>query len=290
MDNQKSIILYPNADHDAGFEMTQRVGAILKKHDRKVVFCQSIEGDAPASAPPSGYDTAEIGSALNTAEMVITLGGDGTILRAARVAADLGVPILGINMGGKGFLTELEVSDIGLLEDVAGGIYEIGSLMMLNVEIIRNLETLYRDFALNDVVIKGNNKVIDLTLFGDGQRISHFAGDGAVIATPTGSTAYSMAAGGPIVEPTAHSIIITPICAHILETKSFVLDSARRVSVEIGYWKNNPAYMSVDGGWQEQIQSGDVINVYKSERHTRFIRLSSRSFYQKVSEKLGEKP
>jgi NAD+ kinase len=98
-----------------------------------------------------------------------------------------------------------------------------------------------------------------------------------------------MAAGGPIVEPTAHNIIITPICAHTLEAKAFVLISDRRVSVEIGYRKHNPAYMSVDGGEHISIQCGDIINVCKSVRFTRLVRLSSRSFYKKVSEKLGEK-
>ena len=286
---QRDIILYPNVDHDVGFEMVQRVGRMFLKHDRRVVFCQSLDGDARAAAPPPGYETASIESAMKSAEMIITFGGDGTILRAARAAADLGVPILGINMGGKGFLTELEANDIVLIEDVVKGNYKLGSLMMLDVEVSRAGEPVCKDFALNDIVIKGDNKVIDLTLYGDGQRISHFAGDGAIIATPTGSTAYSMAAGGPIVEPSAHNIIITPICAHILETKSFVLVSDRRVSVEIGYRRTNPAYMSVDGGDRVQIQSGDVINVHKSEKYTRFVRLSNRSFYQKVSEKLGEK-
>jgi NAD+ kinase len=99
-----------------------------------------------------------------------------------------------------------------------------------------------------------------------------------------------MAAGGPIVEPSAQNIIVTPICAHVLETKPFVLVSDRRVSVEIGAARRNPAYMSVDGGYCVSIQSGDIINVFKSERYTRFVRLSNRSFYQKVSEKLGERP
>jgi len=238
---------------------------------------------------PVGYEVVPIGSVLSSAEMIITFGGDGTILRAARAAADLGVPILGINMGSKGFMTELEPDDIGLVELAAIGEYRIGSRMMLDVEVLRDSEPVYRDFALNDVVIRGDNKVIDLALFGDGQRISHFLADGVIVATPTGSTAYSMAAGGPIVEPSARNIIITPICAHALEMKSFVLVSDRRVSIEIGYKKHNPVYISVDGSDQASIQCGDIVNVHKSERYTRFVRLSNRSFYQKVSEKLGER-
>jgi len=288
MGDKKKIILYPNAERDVGYEVTQKVGSMLNDFGRSTVLCRMFDDEA-ACAVPHGVDTSVLEKELASAEMIVTFGGDGTILRAARAAADLGVPILGINMGGKGFLTELEIEDISLIEMAAKGEYRIGTRMMLDAQVTRGNEVICRDFALNDVAIRGDNKVIDLTLFGDGQKISQFSGDGAVIATPTGSTAYSMAAGGPIVEPSAHNIIVTPICAHVIEAKAFVLTSDRHVSVEIGYKKHNPAYMSVDGGDHVCLQSGDFVNVGKSERYTRFVRLSNRSFYQKVSEKLGEK-
>jgi len=290
MSSQGKIILYPNAQRDIGFVMTRRVGDMLRKNGKQVVFCPVFENGAKAHIPQPDFETANIDEELSSAEMIITFGGDGTILRAVRSVAEKGVPILGINLGGKGFIAELEAGDIGLIEKAVTDGFDIENCMMLDVEAIRDGMAFCRNFALNDVVIKGDNKVIDLMLFGDGQRISHFSGDGAVIATPTGSTAYSMAAGGPIVEPAAHNIIVTPICAHTLEAKSFVLVPSRRVSVEIGYRKRNPAYMSVDGGRHIGIQSGDVINVRKSDRHARLVRLSKRSFYKKVSEKLGERP
>ena len=290
MNNDKKIILYPNMQRDIGFEMSRRVSEMLRKHGKPTVFCPVFDNDSSACIPPPGLETVAIEDELPSAEMIITFGGDGTILRAARAAADLGVPILGINLGGKGFIAEIESEDVDLIDKAITEGFKIENRMMLDVEVTRDGNVIHGDFALNDAVIKGDNKVIDLTLLGDGQRISHFSGDGAVIATPTGSTAYSMAAGGPIVEPAAHNIIVTPICAHTLEAKSFILVSDRRVSVEIGYRKQNPAYMSVDGGEHISIQSGDIINVYKSEKYARFIRLSSRSFYKKVSEKLGERP
>jgi len=160
---------------------------------------------------------------------------------------------------------------------------------MINVEVERNGETICRDFALNDIVVRGDNKVIDMTIFGDNQKITHFSGDGAVIATPTGSTAYSMSAGGPIVDPAAKNIIITPICAHILDARSFVLELGRIVTVEIGHKKSNPSYISVDGGNHINILSGDIVRVFKSERSTQLVRFSDKSFYRKVSEKLGER-
>ena len=284
------IILCPNINRDIGLEITHKVGEMLEMRGSAVVICPVFDDDVISDIPPSDFETSELEGEITSAEMIITFGGDGTILRAARAAADDGVPILGINMGGKGFMAELEVDEIDIINSADFGTYTIESRMMLDAEVVRNGSIVYRDFALNDIVIRGYNKVIDLTLLGDGMIISAFWGDGAVIATPTGSTAYSMAAGGPIVEPSAHNIIVTPICAHVLEAKAFVLVPDRRVSVEVGHEKHGPAYMSADGCERVDIHNGDVVNVSKSTRYTRLVRLSDRSFYSKVSEKLGEKP
>ena len=288
MGNDK-IILYPNASRDAGLKKAREVSEILKKNGRQAVLCTAFDDSPIDSSLVTDLKTARLQDEISSAEMIITLGGDGTILRAARAAVGYEVPILGINMGSIGFMTELEEEEVGLINTAMSGDYEIERRMMLDVIAQRAGVEICRDVALNDVVLRGDNKVIDLTLYSDGQRISHFSGDGAVIATPTGSTAYSMSAGGPIVEPSARNIIITPICPHVLEMKSFVLTSDRNVSVEIGYKKQNPAYMSVDGCEHVNIQSGDKLSISKSERYTFLVRLSSRSFYQKVSEKLGER-
>jgi len=285
---KRKIILYPNAERDVGFAMTKQVAKLLSKLGKKLVFCPMpadyihIEND--------GFEVKDLLDELPNAEMIITFGGDGTILRAARAATHAGVPILGINLGGKGFLAELEKSDLKLLSNVAEGKYTIDSRMMLDVMVTRNEEVVYKEFALNDVVIRGDNKVVDLVVFADGKKISHFSGDGAVIATPTGSTAYSMSAGGPIVEDVADNIIVTPICAHELMAKPMVLISDRRVCIELGKRKHNPSSISVDGGDNYALAEGDTITVFKSKKCTRLVRLSSRSFYKKVSEKLGDRP
>ena len=283
--SSKKIILCPNTGRDAGFGMTRKAVEIFKKHGRETVVCPVFEEDF--GSVPEEFPSSVLERELDNAEVIITFGGDGTILRTARTAAGSDVPILGINMGGKGFLAELETEDIEMIGLLADGGYRLERRMMLDVELNRDGETVCRDFALNDVVVNGLNKIIELTLFGDGQRISCFSGDGAIVATPTGSTAYSLAAGGPIVEPAAYNIIITPICAHILEAKPVVLAPDRHVSIELGNKKVNPAYMSVDGCESVTIQSGDIINVCKSEKYTYFARLSDRSFYTMVNEKLG---
>jgi len=290
MDNDRTIILYPNAERDIGFELTRRVMGMLEERGRRTVFCPVFDDGEATRSRLAGLEPANLEEELPNAEMLITFGGDGTILYAARAAADIGAPILGINLGGKGFLAELESEETGLIDLVARGEYRLENRMMLDIDVARKGETIYRGFALNDVVVKGSNKVVDLMLFGDGQMISRFSGDGVVIATPTGSTAYSWAAGGPIVEEAAHNIIVTPICAHVLGVRSFVLVSDRRVSVELGDRTHNPGYISVDGGEHFNIQTGDVVKAYKSDRQTRLVRLSNRSYYKKVSEKLGEKP
>lgn len=293
MKENQTIILYPNAESDIGFGVTRRVLEMLKSRDRRAVVCPAFGDQGAYDAArswPAGLEPTDIEAELPQAEMMISFGGDGTILYAARAAAASGVPILGVNMGGKGFMAELEAEDIGLIDSVAKGEYKLENRMMLDVGITRGAESLISDFALNDVVVKGSNKVVDLMLFGDGQMISRFSGDGVVIATPTGSTAYSWAAGGPIVEEAAHNIILTPICAHVLGVKSFVLVSDRRVSVELGDKTRNPVFMSVDGGDQVSVMHGDVVKVRKSERYTRLVRLSNRSYYKKVSEKLGDWP
>jgi len=292
--NQRKLILYPNIDTDINFTKTRQVGDILIKNGWQVVLCPISIDDSPEMSineitPPEGYILSTIENELSTAEMIITFGGDGTILRAARAASEAGVPILGINLGSKGFMAELEANDTELLKTATEGEYKIETRIMLDIEVERDGKTVYNDFILNDIAIKGDNKVIDLTIYGDNQKITHFRGDGTVIATPTGSTAYSMSAGGPIVDPAAKNIIITPICAHMLEARSFVLELGRVVTVEIGYKRYNPAHISVDGGDPIHIQSGDTIKVYRSKRVTQLVRLSDRSFYRKVSEKLGEK-
>jgi len=287
--SQRKIILYTNVESDNNFEMTLKVANILKSSGWQIALCPAIFDETTTVPPPSGYTYSYIDNELDSSEMIVTLGGDGTILKAARAAADLSVPILGVNLGDKGFMAELEGDEIGLLDAAILGEYNIETRLMIDVHLLRNDEIIWSDYALNDIVIKGDNKVIDMTIYGDNQKITHFTGDGAVIATPTGSTAYSMSAGGPIVDPAAKNIIITPICAHVLEARSFVLLAGRIVTVDIGYKKANPAYISVDGGNHINIQSGDIVRVLRSERSTQLVRLSDKSFYRKVSEKLGER-
>lgn len=284
----RRILLSPNIKRDKDLALTRKVIDLLKNSGAMTVICPLFDEDC-TFAQLEGLEISDLEKELGGADMVIVFGGDGSILRVARMAAEKRVPVLGVNLGSKGFMAELEQEDIGRIPHAVGGDYVIDRRMMLDVELTRDGTVIHRDFALNDVVVAGMTKVIDLTLFGDGQKISHFSGDGAIVATPTGSTAYSMAAGGPIVEPSADNIIVTPICAHVLAAKAFVMASDRTVSIELGDDKANPAYLAVDGGVYLNLISGDVITVRKSAKETLLVHLSSGSFYKKVNEKLGEK-
>ena len=275
------VLLCPNVLRDTDLTVTKQVDAMLTEFGAKTVLCPLSDGDE--------NELHNITLQASDADMVVTFGGDGTILKTARAVAEYEVPIIAVNMGDMGFMAELEPNEIDGIRRVMNGDYKIVSRIMLDVSLSRDGETIFEDFALNDIVIKGINKVITLELFGDDNAIASFTGDGAVIATPTGSTAYSMSAGGPIVEPDASNIIITPICPHVLTAKSFVLAPERVVRVVLGGRKVNTTVMTVDGQDITSFKEGDELVVKVSKRQARFISLSNRSFYKKVYEKLGER-
>jgi len=285
------IVLSPNPFRDKGLKAALAAQSILQGAGAETVICLpfSIEVDRPPEIP-DGLMLQEMTSALSGADMLVCFGGDGTILHAAKYANSCKVPILGVNMGSVGFMAELEHSELHQLSRLVTGKFSIEQRMMLDVKVKRGSKTLICETALNDAVItKGAvARVIDLSVLGDKVLITNFAGDGVIVATPTGSTAYSMAAGGPIVEPTAESIIVTPICAHTMQAKSMVLDRDRTVNICICRQSRKTAYLSVDGGKAFKLFSGDMVEVTKSKHHTHLIRLSNRSFYEVVNQKLGK--
>lgn len=283
------ILLCPNPGRDKDLELTREVYRLLVRNGHHPRVCPLFDRYGGYCELPEEMQVCSLETELPRAKMILVFGGDGTILYTARIAATAGVPVLGINMGNKGFIAELERTDIELVLKAVSGQYTLESRMMLDVEVFRDGKAVFSDFALNDVVVGGIARVIDLQVCGDGKKITAFAGDGIVVATPTGSTAYSMAAGGPIVEPAAENIIITPICAHALVERSFVLAPDRRVSVEVGYLGKKSAYLSVDGEDSMDLLGGDILQIRKSRHVTQLVRVSERSFYEKVSEKLGER-
>lgn len=223
-----------------------------------------------------------------TADMLICLGGDGTILSCSKLAARANIPILGINYGHKGFIAALEPNEISSLDEILSGNFKTEDRMMLSAEVIRDGKTVFSDFGLNEAVVRSaSSHPARIAVFGDGVEISAFSGDGVIAATPTGSTAYSMSAGGPIVEPNAKNFIITPICAHTLSARTVVLMGERRVSVKIECPNGARALISVDGGAGFELDIGDEIIITASNSVTRLVSVTGRSFYDIVKRKLN---
>jgi NAD+ kinase len=179
----------------------------------------------------------------------------------------------------------LEASELEMLSRLANDDYTIDERMMLDVTVHRDRDIIFHDICLNDIAItKGAvARIVHLAVKCDGIQAMEFGGDGVIIATPTGSTAYSMSAGGPIVEPEAHSILVTPICAHDMMSRCVVASDRRTVTVELTQNARRNAFLSVDGGKALRLSMGDVTTIRKSEKQTKLIRLKERSFYDIVN-------
>ncbi len=269
------VILFANPERDPELSALGRVRAIAGE-----MGVECAVGNLPCKLEPL----------LPDAGMAVTFGGDGAILRAARALAGTDIPILGINLGHKGFMAELEAGEIELIRAAFEGKYTLESRMMADVAVFRDGAAIYRDFALNEAVVGGLNRVVGVNVYGDGRRIMGFDGGGVIVSTPTGSTAYSLSAGGPIEEPTAQSLIVTPVCPHILSARSYVLSPERTVTVELWRSGSGKAYLTVDGGESVPLADFDRIEVRRSATVALLARLTGRSFYEKVSSKLGERP
>lgn len=280
------ILLCPNAHRDNELATTRQAMELLSSHGFCVkvspLLSAGLEDTMPADIPMVPLDEA-----LPGARLVVTLGGDGTILQASGKLSAAGVPILGMNMGHKGFLTELEGGDVGKLLDAAAGKFSIQPRMMLDVELHRQGKVIYSGRALNEAVVRALVNVVRLEAYGDDSEITAFSGDGIIVATPTGSTAYSMAAGGPLVEPDADCIILTPICTFRLAARSFVLTANRRVRIRTVEQNDKKVMLSIDGEPVEFLD-GDELLVSRSRETLLMAQVSGRSFYDIVFEKLND--
>lgn len=277
----KKILVCANADR---VEKTELVieKILAKRIEAGVYFPFRSAGNFHY---PELISTAPQTDAEN-ADMLICMGGDGTILSCAKLAATAQIPILGINYGHKGFIAALEPDEMELLDGVLCGEYTIEQRMMISARVTRNGETVFSDFGLNETVIKSAaSHPIKVKVFGDGVEITAFSGDGIIIASPTGSTAYSMSAGGPIVEPNAENFILTPVCAHSLNTRAVVLRGDRTVSVELG--TQTEAVLSLDGNVPFKLKPEDEIEIKKSEHVTNLVAGTKKSFYELVKRKLN---
>lgn len=279
------IAICPNPFRDLELRYTLKAKELLENDGFETVICP-VFTEEDSEYIPQNIDCADIMDHIADCTLVIVIGGDGTMLSVARTIHDYEVPILGVNLGTKGFMTALEPEDLHLVTAAAKNEMQISCRMKLDLELVRCGETIYTDSALNDAVIHGYGDCIKLTACCEGDTITCFSGDGIIVATPTGSTGYSMSAGGPIVEPDASNFIISPICAHTMGSRSFVIDPSRRISIKTEKLHNRKAYLSVDGNWTMDLQNEDILKIKRSDQCTLMANMGLKSFYEIAYEKL----
>jgi NAD+ kinase len=282
----KRVILTPNPYRDKNFQTVREAMRILEECGMETRLCLPFEVDRSFELPRDLH-FSKLDRELPKADLVICFGGDGTILHMAKMATRRDIPILGINIGTMGFMAELESTEMDKLRQLVTGEYTLDSRMMLDVTVTRDRSIIFHDISLNDVVItKGAvARIVHLSVHCDQVQAMEVSGDGVIVATPTGSTAYSLSAGGPLVEPEAHNILITPICAHDVGHRCIVASPNRVVTVQMARNARRNAYLSVDGGKAIRLNMGDVATVCKSEKETKLVRLKNRSFYDVVNTK-----
>lgn len=283
----KKVILCPNPYRDSELKVAKQSREILESIGFETVVCLPFHRDGYGDE--LGVPVLQLQQEIKTADLLIAFGGDGTILHLSRTAALHHVPVLGINLGSLGFMSELEVHELERLRDLKNWDFTVESRMMLDVTIFREDKAVFSNIALNDAVISKGAvaRVVRLDIFTEEGRLTKVTGDGVVIATPTGSTGYSMAAGGPIVEPTARNLLITPICAHSTRNSCYVLSPDHVITVETSDANRKFVYLSADGGKAFSLKNGDRIRVRQSKFDMGLVRLSKKSFCEILEHKMG---
>ncbi len=282
----KKVLIYANKHKDPDGVITKRVSDHLEKN--------GVEWNVIVSDLLRTEDTnADMGLKPGEYDCIIVLGGDGTVLQAAREARELEIPIVGVNLGRLGFLTEIEPDKIeDSIDRLVRGDYITEKRMMLRGEVIRKNGEVITSRSLNDIVISryGGMNLITLPVYVNGQFLKDYIGDGIIVTTPTGSSGYNLSAGGPIAIPTSDVMIMTSICSHSLIQASIILSAQDKIEIRIPESDEQfrPAECSFDGSIRILLQKGDVVRIRRSEKYTDFIRLNNLSFLETLHKKLGD--
>ena len=243
------------------------------------------EGTAAIINETSSHEKKEI---FQQADLLIVLGGDGTLLSVARVAHPHNIPILAVNLGSLGFLAEISIDELyPSLENILAGKFEIENRMLLNACIWRNGEKVEDHNVLNDVVINKGvvARVINLQVLVNGQYMTSYRADGLIIATPTGSTAYSLSAGGPIIHPSMHTLVLSPICPFTLTNRSILIPDQSIIQVKLAA-EYDDVRVTLDGQEGYDMRAGDILEIKKTKTPLQLIRGPNKNYYQILRDKL----
>lgn len=286
--NKIGIII--NLEKPEILKITSQIVEWLQSRGKKVLVTAAGICSAEGIGSAGGIISSSEKELAEEAECVVVLGGDGTLLNCARTIGVLGKPIFGVNFGQLGFLTEIELPDLTpALERLISGKFEIEERMMIQAEVFRNGKKICNFYCLNDAVItKGAfARLIRLKIFVNNEYVDTYPADGLIISTPTGSTAYSLSAGGPLVAPNLELMIVTPICPHTLYSRSVVVDKDSEVKVVIQETQAE-VMLTIDGQSGIELLPQDEIFVRKAPFTARFLKLNQRSFYEILRQKLRE--
>lgn len=286
----KHFFVITNKPKDEKLEITNYIVTFLRERGKKCEFrfLEDAEGE-PEKDNPNPLHIDE------KTECIIVVGGDGTLLQAARQTLYLNIPLIGINYGTLGFLAEVEKSN---LEEALVALMDKAPVtekrMMLLGRVMKEEKEVLKDHALNDIVLtrRGSLQILNFDIYVNGQYLNHYSADGVIVSTPTGSTGYNMSAGGPIVEPKAELLLVTPICPHTLNTRSIILSADDTIEVRIPegkYGQVQEVEVNFDGNKKEVLRTNESIFITKSKKTTEFVRINQVSFLEVLHQKMSEK-
>ncbi len=281
------IAVIPNLTREKAKEVTLNICTELEKNNIDYCFSEELRSDFP-EFEDSFFESASV--YIKDSDMVISVGGDGSMLRAAKLAAMENKNILGVNAGRLAYLCGLDADETGLLSCLKSGKYTLQRRMMLEVTVMKNGEIIYSDICLNDAVFSrgANLRLADLNVKTGGRDIADYLADGAIFATPTGSTAYSMSAGGPIVEPTLEAVLLTPVCPHSIAVRPYIFsgNAEFEVSVKALSGTAENALLSCDGGEGIIIDKDCIVKIKKSDISATFAAIKTDNFIDVLNKKL----
>ena len=282
-----NFFIVANRDKDKGNEITNKIKEYLIENGKKCSIGDEIHPNGKGKYHYTDGDLIQ-----DDVDCLIVLGGDGTIIQAARDFCKKSIPILGVNLGTLGYLAEIDKNTIiSALDSLINDNYYIDERMMLSGKVIRDGKVVYEDVALNDIILSryGTLSVININIYIDSEFIHEYTADGVIVSSPTGSTAYNLSAGGPIVMPDASLFVLTPICPHTINARSIILPENVTIELEVAQNHRNTSKnigANFDGDSPFQLKIGDKIRICRSNQKAKLIRLSKISFLEAISKKM----
>lgn len=283
----KRIALIPNLTKNGAYEESLKAIRLLKSFGGKILMTADLS-EKYSDNDIAFFESHEV--LIQKCDAVVTIGGDGTIIHAAKHAANFEKPLLGINMGRLGFVAELEPNELPMLERLFSGDYNVEKRQMLKVT-LKSKSGSKSFFALNDAVISRGSmtKIIDLDVWLKKSYICHYRADGLIVSTPTGSSAYALSAGGPVIEPSMSCILMTPICSHSLFSRPVLFNPSSEILVNAASRDDTDLTLTIDGETTIPITADDTVVITTAEIYAELIVLKDKTFYRVLSDKFTER-